>query len=57
MVLRLTGKGGVSILSQPEGRELLLSFHSSNPTFFVSILSQPEGRELLVKRHSECRNI
>ena len=43
----------VSILSQPEGRELpkcfgVITLHSS-----VSILSQPEGRELLAARAAQ----
>ena len=37
----------VSILSQPEGRELLDNPHQRLIQIIVSILSQPEGRELL----------
>ena len=37
----------VSILSQPEGRELHDAKVALWHALFVSILSQPEGRELL----------
>ncbi len=37
----------VSILSQPEGRELLVAVGAAATAAWVSILSQPEGRELL----------
>ncbi len=37
----------VSILSQPEGRELRFIRAFFDVKGFVSILSQPEGRELL----------
>ncbi len=36
----------VSILSQPEGRELLRAAYDEGSQESVSILSQPEGREL-----------
>ncbi len=36
----------VSILSQPEGRELLIGTNGLVLPLAVSILSQPEGREL-----------
>ncbi len=39
----------VSILSQPEGRELLKEFPQLKGFINVSILSQPEGRELPVR--------
>ncbi len=39
----------VSILSQPEGRELHVTAYLTNLVVGVSILSQPEGRELPVK--------
>ncbi len=38
--------GKVSILSQPEGRELHAVLDRYNRDLYVSILSQPEGREL-----------
>ena len=40
----------VSILSQPEGRELLLGTDLHRAGQEVSILSQPEGRELPLGR-------
>ncbi len=48
----------VSILSQPEGRELLLILEVVNLLHGVSILSQPEGRELPGKSyHALCEGL
>ncbi len=45
----------VSILSQPEGRELHHRYKIAQEYGLVSILSQPEGRELLSKTSNSCR--
>jgi len=49
MCCRLNLDLRVSILSQPEGRELLENIKHDTILLTVSILSQPEGRELRVK--------
>ncbi len=49
--VRLLRGTAVSILSQPEGRELLLDARGKSLDIHVSILSQPEGRELQAAHH------